>query len=74
MSKCKFSVTTREIWSGGKYVPGMDRTTWNDARLDELARKIDGDFRDLRHLVLCLWGSTLIGFMVVIATILLGNH
>jgi hypothetical protein len=52
----------------------MERTTWNDALLNELARKIEGDFRDLRHLVLYLWGSTLIGFMVVIATILLGNH
>ena len=38
------------------------------------AHKIDSDFRDLRHLVIYLWGSTLIGFMVVIATVLLGNH
>jgi hypothetical protein len=52
----------------------MERTTWNDERLNELARKIEGDFRDLRQLVIYLWGSTLIGFMVVIATVLLGGH
>jgi hypothetical protein len=52
----------------------MERTTWNDERLNELSRKIDGDFRALRQLVIYLWGSTLIGFMIVIATILLGHH
>jgi hypothetical protein len=58
----------------GEYVRQMERTTWNDERLNELSRKIDGDFRDLRQLVIYLWCSTLIGFMIVIATILLGHH
>ena len=54
----------------------MERKSWNDERLSmNLApRKIEGDFRDLRQLVIYLWGSTLVGFMVVIATILLGHH
>lgn len=59
---------------GEEYVRDMERTTWNDERLNELARKIEGDFRDLRQLVIYLWGSTLIGFMVVIATVLIGGH
>jgi len=52
----------------------MERTNWNDDRLDELARKIEGDFRDLRHLVTYLWGSMLIGFLVVIVAVLVGGR
>ena len=39
-----------------EYGRAMERTTWNDERLNELGRKIEGDFRDLRQLVLYLWG------------------
>jgi hypothetical protein len=65
----------------------MERSVWTDERLDDLARKVDAgfervdrdihdvrtDLRDLRALVLQLWGSTVIGFAGVIATVLLTN-
>jgi hypothetical protein len=51
----------------------MERSTWSDERLDELARRFEGDFRDLRNLITYLWGSMLVGFLVVIATVLLGH-
>jgi hypothetical protein len=50
---------------------------WTDARLDDRFDsidkrfdRIDGDIRDLRMLVVQLWGSTIVGFLGVIATIL----
>jgi hypothetical protein len=73
---------------GGEYVRGMERTRWPDARLDDFAMNIDrrfdevdrrfdrveGDLREMRQLVYYLWGSMLIGFLVVIATVLVGGH
>jgi hypothetical protein len=59
----------------------MARVKWTDDRLDDLMRNIDGrfdrvegDLRELRQLVYYLWGSMLIGFLAVIATVLLGGH
>lgn len=66
----------------------MQRTRWTDGRVDDLAANIDrrfdevdgrfdrveGDLRELRQLVCYLWGSMLIGFLVVIATVLLGHR
>jgi hypothetical protein len=66
----------------------MDRKKWTDERMDDLVGNIDrrfdavdgrfdrveGDLRELRQLVYYLWGSMLIGFLVVIATVLLGHH
>lgn len=60
---------------------------WTDERLDALAQKVDAGFdrvdrdirdvrADLRHLqtmMVQLWGSTIVGFAGVIATILLTN-
>jgi hypothetical protein len=66
----------------------MLRRRWTDDRLDDFARHVDGrfdavdqrfdrvegDLKGLRQLVYYLWGSMLVGFMVVIATVLLGGH
>jgi hypothetical protein len=50
---------------------------WSDKRLDDLAQKVDAgferldrDIRDLRTLMLQLWGSTIVGSIGVIATLL----
>jgi hypothetical protein len=50
---------------------------WTDERLNDLAQKVDAGFdrldrdvRDLRTLMLQLWGSTIIGSLGVIATLL----
>jgi hypothetical protein len=65
-----------------------ERTKWSDERIGDAMRHIDGrfdavdnrfdrvegDLRELRQLVYYLWGSMLIGFLVVIATVLLGQH
>ncbi len=65
-----------------------ERTKWTDERIDDAMSRIDGrfdavdnrfdrvegDLRELRQLVYYLWGSMLIGFLVVIATVLLGHH
>ncbi len=48
-----------------------------DRRFDQVDGRFDrveGDIRELRQLVYYLWGSMLIGFMVVIATVLLSGH
>ena len=64
-----------------------ERTKWTDERLNDAMVRIDGrfdavdnrfdrvegDLRELRQLVYYLWGSMLIGFMVVIATVLVGG-
>lgn len=66
----------------------MERKKSTDERMDDLVGNIDrrfdtvdgrfdrveGDLRELRQLVYYLWGSMLIGFLVVIATVLLGHH
>ncbi len=53
---------------------------WTDERLDDLAHKVDAgfervdrDIRELRTAVHQLWGSTIVGFLVVIATVLISN-
>jgi hypothetical protein len=58
-----------------------ERTRWTDERVDDAMGRIDGrfdrvesDLRELRQLVYYLWGSMLIGFLVVIATVLLGHR
>ena len=65
-----------------------ERTKWTDERIDDAMGRIDGrfdtvdkrfdrvegDLKELRQRVDYLWGSMLIGFMVVIATVLLGGH
>jgi len=58
----------------------MERTMWTDERLDDLAHKVDAgfervdrDIRELRTAVHQLWGSTIVGFLVVIATVLISN-
>ena len=50
---------------------------WTDERLNDLAQKVDAgferldrDIRDLRTLMLQLWGSTIIGSLGIIATLL----
>ena len=50
---------------------------WTDERLDDLAQKVDAgferldrDIRDLRTLMLQLWGSTIIGSLGIMATLL----
>jgi hypothetical protein len=55
----------------------MERTVWTDERLDDLAEKMDAgferldrDIRDLRTLMLQLWGSTIIGSLGIMATLL----
>jgi hypothetical protein len=59
----------------------MWRRRWTDERVDDAMGRIDkrfdrveGDLKELRQLVYYLWGSMLIGFMVVIATVLVGSH
>jgi hypothetical protein len=58
----------------------MERMMWTDERLDDLANKVDAgfervdrDMRELRTTVHQLWGSTIVGFLVVIATVLATN-
>jgi hypothetical protein len=54
-----------------------DLATNNDRRFDEVGGRFDrveGDLKELRQLVYYLWGSMLIGFLVVIATVLLGGR
>jgi hypothetical protein len=55
----------------------MERTMWTDERLDDLASRmdagfdrVDSDIRELRTAVHQLWGSTIVGFLAVIATVL----
>ncbi|MBS1862923.1 MAG: hypothetical protein JSS68_14565 [Actinobacteria bacterium] len=55
-----------------------------DTRLDNIDRRfgeldhrfdrVEGDLKELRQMVWYLWGSMLIGFLVVIATVLVGSH
>jgi hypothetical protein len=58
-------------------VATMERTMWTDERLDDrfggldktLAR-IDQDLRDLRMLMLQLWGATMLGIFATIGTVI----
>jgi len=54
----------------------MKRKMWTDERLterfdglDKRLDRIDADIRDLRTLMVQLWGSTIIGSLGVIATL-----
>jgi hypothetical protein len=58
----------------------MERTMWTDQRLDDLARRMDSgfervdrDIRDLRLLMVQLWGTTIVGILGTIATVLITN-
>jgi hypothetical protein len=55
----------------------MERTMWTDERLNDLAKKVDAgferldrDIRELRTLMLQLWGSTIVGSLGIMATLL----
>jgi hypothetical protein len=54
----------------------MRRTMWSDERLndrfdklDKGIERLDRDVRDLRTLMVQLWGSTIIGSLGIIATL-----
>jgi hypothetical protein len=54
----------------------MKRTMWTDERLndrfdklDKGIERLDRDIRDLRTLMIQLWGSTIIGSLGIIATL-----
>jgi hypothetical protein len=65
----------------------MERTMWNDARLDDLSKRMDAGFdrvdrdlhdlrievRDLRRLMFMLWGPTMLGIFGMIATVVVTN-
>jgi len=58
----------------------MERTMWSDERLDDrfdsldrTLERVDCDIRELRTAVNQLWGSTIVGFLVVIATVIATN-
>ena len=49
---------------------------FDEARHDVNHRfdRVEGDLKELRQMVWYLWGSMLIGFLAVIATVLVGGH
>jgi hypothetical protein len=58
----------------------MERTMWTDERLtdrfdniDRSLERVDTDIRELRTAVNQLWASTIVGFLVVIATVIATN-
>jgi hypothetical protein len=58
----------------------MKRKMWTDERLDDLAKKMDGgfsrldrDIRDLRVLMFQLWGTTMLGVLATIGTVIATN-
>jgi hypothetical protein len=65
----------------------MERTMWTDERLDDLAQKVDAgfervdrdmheirtDLRELRALMFQLWGTTIVGIVGTLATVLITN-
>jgi hypothetical protein len=55
----------------------MDRTMWTDERLDERFNSIDRhlnelhtDIRELRSLMLQLWGTNMLGILVTIVAVI----
>ncbi|MGE5282378.1 MAG: hypothetical protein ACM3N0_08685 [Chloroflexota bacterium] len=55
----------------------MERTMWTDERLDDrfdgldrTLERIDRDLRDLRQLMFQLWGTTMLGILATIATVI----
>jgi hypothetical protein len=65
----------------------MERAMWTDARLDDLAHRMDAGFervdrdlhdlrsdvRELRCLMFMLWGPTMLGILGMIATVVVTN-
>ena len=58
----------------------MDRSTWTDERLDDLSGRVDAgfgrvdaDIREVRTAVNQLTASTVVGFLTVIATVIVTN-
>jgi len=58
-------------------VATMERTMWTDERLDDrfdgldrTLERIDRDLRDLRQLMFQLWGTTMLGILATIATVI----
>jgi hypothetical protein len=65
----------------------MERTMWTDQRLDDLARKMDegfkrldgdvrelrADMREMRTLMFQLWGTTMLGVLATIGTVIATN-
>jgi hypothetical protein len=58
----------------------MERTMWTDERLDDLSQKVDAgfdrldrDIRDLRTLMLQLWGTTMLGILATIGAVIATN-
>jgi hypothetical protein len=65
---------------GSASVDTMERTMWTDERLtdrfdniDRSLERVDADIRELRTAVNQLWASTIVGFLVVIATVIATN-
>lgn len=61
-------------------VASMERTVWTDERLndrfdsiDRTLERIDRDIRDLRVLMFQLWGTTMLGIMATIGTVIATN-
>jgi hypothetical protein len=65
----------------------MERTMWTDERLDDLSQRMDAgfervdrdirevrtDLREIRTLMFQLWGSTIVGLVGTIATVIITN-
>jgi hypothetical protein len=58
----------------------MERTMWTDERLsdrfdglDRTLERIDRDIRDLRVLMFQLWGTTMLGIVATIGTVIATN-
>jgi hypothetical protein len=56
----------------------MERTSWNDGRLDDLAQnvaqrfdRVDGDIKELRSLMWWLWATTIFAILGVLVAVLL---
>lgn len=64
----------RVKWTDGRIDDAMGRIDGRFDAVDNRFDRVEGDLRELRQLVYYLWGSMLIGFLVVIATVLLGHH
>jgi hypothetical protein len=61
-------------------VASMERTVWTDERLndrfdsiDRTLERIDRDIRDLRVLMFQLWGTTMLGILATIGTVIATN-
>lgn len=64
----------RAKWTDERIDDAMGRIAGRFDAVDNRFDRVEGDLRELRQLVYYLCGSMLIGFLVVIATVLLGHH